>query len=134
MLSILLLATTLAIPATQSESQLQSVYISHEGDDSLGIQFVAELRELLKKRGLRLVTSESTDHHTLVVLSIRAVNERTSRQLGSVVSLALLRPDDTFVKMWVYTLNHTSGHVRRQVSDFISDLVQVKSGLFEPVD
>jgi hypothetical protein len=126
MFPAVLLATLLGSQAPQTAPQLQSIYITHDGDDSLGTQFVAELREMLEERGLRLEASDSADSHALVVVSIRAVNDLTSQQMGSVIALALLRPDDTFVKMWVYTLNHRPGHARRQASDFMADFDRVR--------
>jgi hypothetical protein len=110
---------------SQPASHVQSVYISHEGDDSLGTQFVANVGELLRKEGVRLSAARAPDSHTLVMLSIRAVSDRTSRQFGSVIALALLRPDNTFVKLWVYTLNHTPGHVKTQAADLVGDLARV---------
>jgi hypothetical protein len=132
MLSTLLVASALAVQAADQPSprisQLQSIYITHDGDDSLGTQFVAELKTLLEERGLRLESSDAAESHALVVVSIRAVNERTSQQMGSVIALTLLRPDDTFVKMWVYTLNHRPGHAKKQAADFIADFDRMRAG------
>lgn len=125
MLATLWLMACLAVPMSQPASQVRSVYISHEGDDSLGIQFVANVGELLQKQGVRLSSSRASDGHTLEMLSIRAVSDRTSQQLGSVIALVLLRPDNTFVKLWVYTLNHTPGHVKTQAADLVGDLARV---------
>jgi hypothetical protein len=127
MLSAVWLAAWLALPAAQPANPLQAVFLSHEGDDALGVAFVGELKILLQERGVRLAQSRSPDSHTLVMLSIRAVSERTSQQMGSVVAMALLRPDDRFVKLWVYTLNHTPGHVRTQAADLVSDMERIKA-------
>jgi hypothetical protein len=127
MLSTLLLAAWLVAPAGPSPAGLQSLYITHEGDDSLGLAFVAAVKQQLGKRGVQLPPARTGKRHTLVAVSIRAVSEHTSRQMGSVIALTLLRPDDSFVKMWVYTLNHTPGHAESQAANFAADLDRVKA-------
>jgi hypothetical protein len=126
MLATLWLMASLAEPVSQPASNVWSVHLSHEGDDSLGTQFVTNVGELLQTQGVRVSSSRAADSHTLVMLSIRAVGDRTSRQFGSVIALALLRPDNTFVKLWVYTLNHTPGHVNTQAGDLVRDLVKIR--------